>query len=48
MSSYDEKRNFEVSLRLAFSHLREVLIYAAKTLFEFKICKVIFVACSVI
>jgi len=48
MSSYEEKGNFEVTLRFAFSHFGEVLIYAVKTLLEFKIYKVIFVACSVI
>ena len=48
MSSYEEKGNFEVTLRFAFSHFGAVLIYAVKTLLEFKIYKVLFVACSVI
>ena len=47
MSSYEEKGNFEVTLRFAFSHFGEVLIYAVNTLLEFKIYKVLFVACSV-
>lgn len=43
-----KKGNFEVTLRFAFSHFGAVLIYAVKTLLEFKIYKVLFVACSVI
>ena len=41
MSSYEEKGNFEVTLRFAFSHFGEVLIYAVKTLLEFDMNKVI-------
>ena len=47
MSSYEENRNFEVTLRLAFFLFREALVYAVKKLLEFKICKIIFVATSV-
>ena len=42
-----KKRDFEVSLRFAFFHFREVLLRAVK-LFEFKFYKVIFVAFSVL
>ena len=48
MSSYEENRNFEVILRLAFFLFREVLVYAVKKLLEFKIYKIIFVASSVL
>ena len=41
MSSYEEKGNFEVTLRFAFSHFGEVLIYAVKTLLEFDMNMVI-------
>lgn len=47
MSSYKEKRDFEVSLRFAFFHFREVFLHAVK-LFEFKFYKVVFVAFSVL
>ena len=47
MSSYEENRKFEVTLRLAFFLFREALVYAVKKLLEFKICKIIFVATSV-
>ena len=48
MSSYEENRNFEVILRLAFFLFREVLVYTVKKLLEFKIYKIIFVASSVL
>ena len=48
MSSYEETRNFEVTLRLAFFLFREVLVYAVKKLLKFKFCKIIFVATSVL
>ena len=48
MSSYEETRNFEVTLRLAFFLFREVLVYAVKKLLEFNIYKIIFVASSVL
>ena len=48
MSSYEENRNFEVILRLAFFLFREVLVYAVKKLLEFNIYKIIFVASSVL
>ena len=48
MSSYEENRNFEVILRLAFFLFREVLVYTVKKLLEFKIYKNIFVASSVL
>ena len=48
MSSYEENRNFEVILRLAFFLFREVLVYTVKKLLEFKIYKIIFVATSVL
>ena len=41
MSSYKEKRNFKVTMRLSFSHFREVLLYAVKTLLKFEMNKVI-------
>ena len=48
MNSYKEKRNFEVTLRFAFSHFREVLTDAVKKWLEFKTYKFIFVASSVL
>ena len=48
MSSYEETRNFEVTLRLAFFLFREVLVYAVKKLLEFKIYKILFEASSVL
>ena len=48
MSSFEENRNFEVTLRLAFFLFREVLVYTVKKLYEFKIYKIIFVASSVL
>ena len=48
MSSFEENRNFEVTLRLAFFLFREVLVYAVKKLLEFNIYKIIFVASSVL
>ena len=48
MSSYEENRNFEVTLRFAFFLLREVLVYAVKKLLKFKMYKIIFVASSVL
>ena len=41
MSLYKEKRTFKVTMRLSFSHFREVLLYAVKTLLEFDMNKVI-------
>ena len=41
MSSYKEKRNFKVTMRLSFSRFREVLLYAVKTLLKFELNKVI-------
>ena len=41
MSSYKEERNFKVTMRLSFSHFREVLFYAVKTLLKFELNKVI-------
>ena len=41
MSSYKEERNFKVTMRLSFSHFREVLFYAVKTLLKFEMNKVI-------
>ena len=48
MSSYEENRNFEVTLRFAFFLFREVLVYTVNKLLEFKIYKIIFVASSVL
>ena len=48
MNSYEENRNFEVILRLAFFLFRQVLVYTVKKLLEFKIYKNIFVASSVL
>ena len=48
MSSYEENKNFEVTLRLAFFLFREVLVYAVKKLLEFKIYKILFEASSVL
>lgn len=48
MSSYEENRNFEVTLRFAFFLFREVLVYAVKKLLKFKMYKIIFVASSVL
>ena len=48
MSSFEENRNFEVTLRLAFFLFREVLVYAVKKLLEFKIYKILFEASSVL
>ena len=47
MSSHKEKWNIEVTLRFAFSHFMEVLLYTLKWL-EFEIYKVIFVVSSVL
>ena len=47
-SSYEETRNFEVTLRLAFFLFREVLVYAVKKLLKFKIYKILFEASSVL
>ena len=48
MSSYEENRNLDLILRLAFFLFREVLVYTVKKLLEFKIYKIIFVASSVL
>ena len=48
MSSFEENRNFEVTLRLAFFLFREVLVYAVKKLLEFKIDQIIFEVSSVL
>ena len=48
MSSYEENKNFEVTLRLAFFLFREVLVYAVKKLLEFKIDQIIFEVSSVL
>ena len=48
MSSYEENRNFEVTLRLAFFVFREILVYTVKKLLEFKIYKIIFEASSLL
>ena len=48
MSSYEENRNLDLILRLAFFLFREVLVYTVKKLLEFKIYKNIFVASSVL
>lgn len=39
MSSYKEKRNFKATMRLSFSHFRELLLYAVKTLLKFEMNK---------
>jgi len=46
MSSYKEKRNFEINLGFAFSHFREIWLYAVKKLFEYEIYKAILIVSS--
>ena len=41
MSLYKEKKTFKVTMKLSFSHFREVMLYAVKTLLEFDMNKVI-------
>ena len=41
MSSYEENSNFEVTLRFAFFHFREVLVYVVKKLLKFKVYKIV-------
>ena len=48
MSSYEENRNLDLILRLAFFLFREVLVYAVKKLLEFNIYKIIIEAFSVL
>ena len=46
MSSYKGKRNFEINLGFAFSHFREIWLYAVKKVFEYEIYKAVFVVSS--